>query len=273
MKYQKHIPKFPLSTYVESIIYIEGNNKGTSLPKTAMSIAFNLEDSFKLYEDREFTQYVDYNKYWVAGLQTKPTNVESYGFSKMLVIQFKTLGAFVILNDPMHYYTNADVPLENIFKNEADETWERLQEAKFLNERFLIIENFLYRKLLTNRLPNKKLISTIEFLLSSKMNFSIKEICKQLNISRNHLNNLSKEYLGVSPKTLSSLYRLQTTLKTISSSKTDKLMTLAYEQEFFDQAHFINDFKRFTNLKPSEYMNFVKTNQSMKIVPHFIPFE
>jgi hypothetical protein len=37
MIYQKHIPKFPLDNYVDSIIYIEGNNKGTGLPKTAMS--------------------------------------------------------------------------------------------------------------------------------------------------------------------------------------------------------------------------------------------
>lgn len=273
MIYQKHIPKFPLDNYVESILYIEGNNKGTGLPKTAMSLIFNLEDSFKLFTDNQFTQYIDYKKHWVAGLQTKPTHVESYGLSKMLVVQFKTLGAFVFLNDPLHYYTNRYIPLDNIFSKEADETWEQLQEAKSLNEKFLIVENFLYRKLLTTKLPNKKLISTIEILLDNKVNRSISEICKKINISRKHLNHLSKEYAGVSPKTLSSLNRLQSTLKNISSSKTEKLTTLAYEQEYFDQAHFINDFKRLTDLRPNEYAKLVETNQSLKIVPHFIPFE
>lgn len=272
MKYQKHKPKFPLNNYVDSIIYIEGNNKGTGLPKTAMSLIFNLADSFKLYTDNHFTKYIDYKKHWVAGLQTKPTNVESYGISKMLVVQFKTLGAFIFLNDPLHYYTNYYISLDNIFNKEADETWEQLQEAKSLNEKFLIVENFLYRKLLTNKLPNKKLISTIEILLDNQETLSISEICKQLNISRKHLNNLSKEYTGVSPKTLSSLTRLQTTLKNISSSKTNKLTTLAYEQEYFDQAHFINDFKKFTNLKPTEYAKLAENNQSLKIVPHFIPY-
>src|SRR5690606_12822030 len=98
--------------YIESIIFIEGNNKGTGLPKTAMSLVFNLEDSFKLFTDREFTQHIDYKKYWVAGLQTKPRNVESYGKSHMFVVQFKTLGAFVFLNDPLHYYTNDYIPLD-----------------------------------------------------------------------------------------------------------------------------------------------------------------
>lgn len=272
MIYQKHIPKFPLDNYIESIIFIQGNNKGTGLPKTAMSLVFNLEDSFKLFTDKDFTNYIDYKKFWLAGLQTKPTNVESYGLSKMLVVQFRTLGAFVFLNDPLHYYTNDYVTLDSIFSKEAEETWEQLQEAKSLNEKFLIVENFLYRKLLTNKLPNKKLISSIEILLDNKINLSISEICKQLNISRKHLNNLSKEYAGVSPKTLSSLNRLQTTLKNISSSKTGKLTTLAYEQEYFDQAHFINDFKKFTDLKPNEYAKLVENNHSLKIVPHFIPF-
>ena len=272
MIYQKHIPKFPLDNYIDSIIYIEGNNKGTGLPKTAMSLIFNLEDSFKLFTDKEFTKYIDYKKHWVAGLQTKPTNVESYGTSKMLVVQFKTLGAFIFLNDPLHYYTDNYISLDNIFNKEANETWEQLQEAQSLNEKFLFVENFLYRKLLTNKLPNKKLISTIEILLDNRTNLSINEICKQFNISRKHLSNLSKEYAGVSPKMLSSLNRLQTTLKTISSSKSDKLTNVAYELEYFDQAHFNNDFKRFTNIKPTEYVKLVEQNPTMKIVPHFIPF-
>ena len=273
MIYQNHIPKFPLVNYIDSIIYIEGNNKGTGLPKTAMSLVFNLNDNFKLFADQNFTKYIDFKKHWVAGLQTKPTSVESYGISKMIVVQFKTLGAFTFLNDPLHYYTDNYIPFDNIFNNLAVKTWEQLQEAKTLNEKFLITENFLYQKLLSNKLPNQKLISTIEILFDKNTNLSINEICKQMNISRKHLNNLSKEYTGVSPKMLSSLKRLQTSLKKISSSKPKKLTNVAYELEYFDQAHFNNDFKRFTNLKPTEYVKLAEQIPTLKIVPNFIPFQ
>lgn len=273
MNYQKHIPKFPLDNYIDSIIFIEGNNKGTGLPKTAMSLVFNLEDNFKLFADQNFTKYIDYKKHWVAGLQTKPTSVESYGISKMLVVQFKTLGAFVFLDGPLNYYTDNYIPLDNIFNNVADETWEQLQEAKTLNEKFLITENFLYRKLLSNKLPDQKLISTIKILFDKNTNLTINDICKQMNISRKHLNNLSKDFTGVSPKMLSSLNRLQISLKKISSSKLQKLTDVAYELEYFDQAHFNNDFKRFTNLKPTEYVKLVEQIPTLKIVPHFIPYQ
>jgi AraC-like DNA-binding protein len=273
MIYQKHRPKFPLNNYVDNVLYLEGNNKGTGLPKTVMSLVFNLEDNFKLFTDSKFTQFINYKKHWVAGLQTRPTNVESYGISKMVVVQFKTLGAFVFLNDPLHYFTNNYIPLDKILNKEADEIWEQLKETKTINEKLLVVENFLYRKLLTSKLPNQKLISSIEMLLDNKMNLSVNKICAHLNISRKHLNNLSKEYVGVSPKTLFSLNRLQNTLTTISASPTGKLANVAYELEYFDQAHFTNDFKRFTGLTPNEYANLIDKRQSLKVVPHFIPFQ
>jgi AraC-like DNA-binding protein len=273
MVFHKHIPTYPLDNYVDCIVYIEGNNKGVGFPKTAMSLVFNLNDSFKLFTDRQFTQFIDYKKYWVAGLQTQPTYVESYGQSKMIVIQFKTVGAYVFLTQPLRYFTNQYIDLDCIFKNDADETWERLQETKTSHEKFLLVENFLYRKLLSNKIPNKKLISSIGVLLKNKEPISITEICGQYNISRKHLNFLFREYLGISPKMLWSLNRFQLILQTISKSKPDKLATIAYDLDFFDQAHFNNNFKRFTGLKPNHYIKHVEVKPSLKIVPHFLPVE
>lgn len=272
MIYQKYIPQKPLDKYVESICYIEGNNKGTGLPKIAMSLVFNLEDSFKLFTDSTFKSHIDYKRHWVAGLQTQPTSVESYGVSKMFVVQFNALGAFAFLNDPLHYYTNSYITLDNIYKNEADETWERLQNAQSRREQFILVENFLRRRVLANKFPNQKLHTTIEVLFDKNTTPTIHHICKTLHISRKHLNNLSKEFTGVSPKTLSSLNRLQNTLKIISAYPNEKLTDIAYRLEYFDQAHFIHDFKKLTNLTPNEYASLVEKRQSMKIVPHFIPF-
>jgi AraC-like DNA-binding protein len=271
MLFQKHIPKFPLGSYVDCIVYVEGNNKGVGFPKTAMSLVFNLNDSFKLFADSTFSIYTDYKKYWVAGLQIQPTYVESYGESKMIVIQFKTLGAYAFLNQPLQYFTNQYTNLDCIFKNEADDTWEQLQEAKTVNEKFLVTENFLYRKLLTTKTPRDKLVSSFDFLFKNRGHVSIEEICKQNNISRKHLNNLFQEYLGISPKMLSSLSRFQSILHRVSNSKPGKLTSIAYELDFFDQAHFNNNFKRFTGLKPNDYIKNIELMPTLKIIPHFLP--
>jgi AraC-like DNA-binding protein len=271
MLFHKYIPKSPLADYVDCILYVEGNNKGAGFPKTAMSLVFNLNDSFKLFTDAQFTQFIDYKKYWVAGLQTQPTYVESYGESKMIVIQFKTLGAYIFLNQPLHHFTNHYINLDCVFNNEVDEIWEQLKESKTVAEKFLITENFLCQKVLANKIPNRKLISSIELLFKSSVTISIAAICQQYNISRKHLNYLCQEYLGISPKMLSSLNRFQLILQTISRSKPDKLSSIAYDLDFFDQAHFNNNFKRFTGLKPNDYIKNVEIKPTLKIVPHFLP--
>lgn len=238
-----------------------------------MSLVFNLEDSFKLFTDTQFNQHIDYKKYWVAGLQTKPRSVESYGRSKMIMVQFKPAGAFTVLHDPLHYFTNDYVNLDAVFAGEAEDIWEQLQEAKNLIQQVRIVEGFLFQKINKAKLPSEKLLNSVDLLFSETCHLSIQQICTHLNISRKHLNELAKNFAGVSPKTLTSLNRLQKTLKTMSSSSGDKLTDLAYELDYFDQAHFINDFRRLTDLKPSDYARIVDKKQSLKLVPHFIPFD
>jgi AraC-like DNA-binding protein len=273
MIFHKHIPKFPLGKYVDCIIYIEGNNKGVGFPKTSMSLVFNLNDSFKLYTDKEFTNYIDYKKHWVAGLQTKPTYVESYGESKMIVVQFKTTGAYVFLNQPLHSFTDNYITLDCVFNNFAEEAWEQLHEAQTINEKILVTENFLLRNLLTIKMPNEKLLTSIDLLFRSKENLPIYEICRQHCISRKHLNFLFREHLGVSPKMMSSLNRLQNVLQKIRQSKPEKLTSFAYELDYFDQAHFNNNFKKFTGLRPGDYLKNAAIKPTLKIIPHFLPVD
>jgi AraC-like DNA-binding protein len=234
---------------------------------------FNLNDNFKLYTDDSFSSYSNYKKHWVAGLQTKPAFVESYGTSKMIVIQFKTLGAFIFLEQPLQYFTDAYINLDDVFRHAADETWEKLQYAVTIEEKMAVTEKFLYREYLAHKMPNEKLVNAVDSILSTKEQVPIKNICKEFNISRKHLNNLFKLYAGVSPKVLSSIHRFQHVIKKMSQVKPNSFTSFAYEWEYFDQAHFNNDFKRFSGLNPTAYLNLVESKPSLKIVPHFLPFD
>lgn len=268
----RYIPQKPLQTYVESILYLEGNNIGAGLPKTNMSLVFNLGDSFKLFADNTFTSFADYKKYWIAGLQFQPSFVESYGQSKMIVVQFRTIGVSMLLREALHHFANEYIPLDTVFcPRNAEETWLQLQEASSINVKFALTENFLYRKLLSVQMPHQALLESIDTFLQKPSNAPIEAVCNEYDISRKHLNFLFKEYVGVSPKLLSSLYRLQHILRTISAAKPDKLTEFAYNLEYFDQAHFNNDFKRFTGITPNEYVKLVEKMPSLRAIPHFIP--
>lgn len=262
-------PSKPLDEYIENYIYIEGNNKGTSLPKTNLSVVFNLGEAFKLFHDNSLTSFTHYKKHWITGIQTKPNYVESYGTSKMFTIQFKTVGCYAFFSEPLSLFKNEFLTLDHVFSEEAEEIWERLNCAQNLEDKVVIVENFLIGKLIKRQTHNRK-IDGIKTMLNHHPD-RVNNITADLNISRKHLYHLFNNYIGVSPKTLLSIIRLKSMYQTMSSTLPDKLSYLAYELDFSDQAHFNNNFKQLTGLKPTEYIRHANSFPTMKTTPHYIP--
>ena len=60
--------------------------------------------------------------------------------------------------------------------------------------------------------------------------------------------------IGISPKQLGKVVRLQTALKLLLNQKTGTFTEIAYESEYYDQNHFIKDFKEFTGIRPKEFL-------------------
>uniref|UniRef100_UPI0040496E2A helix-turn-helix domain-containing protein n=1 Tax=Fulvivirga sp. TaxID=1931237 RepID=UPI0040496E2A len=60
--------------------------------------------------------------------------------------------------------------------------------------------------------------------------------------------------IGLSPKQLSKVIRLQATLQMLLNDTSRTLTDIAYESEYYDQAHFIKDFKEFTGLTPKGFL-------------------
>jgi AraC-like DNA-binding protein len=60
--------------------------------------------------------------------------------------------------------------------------------------------------------------------------------------------------VGVSPKQLGKLIRLQSALKMMLNKEDESLTSIAYNNEYYDQAHFIKDFKEFTGVSPKEFL-------------------
>jgi AraC-like DNA-binding protein len=53
---------------------------------------------------------------------------------------------------------------------------------------------------------------------------------------------------------LGKVIRLQTALKLLLNQNKDKLTTIAYQCEYYDQAHFTKDFKEFTGISPKDFL-------------------
>ena len=72
--------------------------------------------------------------------------------------------------------------------------------------------------------------------------------------SDRHVRRLITQYVGISPKLLMRIVRYQKTLRSINASPNQSMAALSAEQGYFDQPHFIREFRRFQGLTPSEFV-------------------
>jgi transcriptional regulator GlxA family with amidase domain len=132
---------------------------------------------------------------------------------------------------------------------------ERIVDALNTEERIQIVEGFLIHQLSKQATIDNVVRSTVQSLINSSGNISISNILKNDESKRRQLERKFSKQIGMSPKQLGKVIRLQTALKTMLTKKSQKLTNIAYENDYYDQAHFIRDFKEFTGVVPSEFMN------------------
>ncbi|HEV7738536.1 MAG TPA: helix-turn-helix domain-containing protein, partial [Chlamydiales bacterium] len=71
-------------------------------------------------------------------------------------------------------------------------------------------------------------------------------------ITSRYLQKLFFQYTGLSPKLYTKIHRFQNSLRLVTKKDTS-LTSVAYDCGYFDQSHFIREFKSFTGLTPSGY--------------------
>jgi AraC-like DNA-binding protein len=73
------------------------------------------------------------------------------------------------------------------------------------------------------------------------------------HISKRTLQRLFNQYVGVSPKWVIKRYRLHDAVEQLATGAVVDWPRLALDLGYFDQAHFIKDFKMLVGTPPGEY--------------------
>lgn len=117
-------------------------------------------------------------------------------------------------------------------------------------DRLAVIEDFFINRL-NNKVNNGRIILAVELIKKYSGNLKITVLAQQLKISQCQLEKCFRRTVGATPKKFASIIRFR---KVLSIAHKERSLTqLGLEAGFFDQAHFIKDFKSFTGLTPERY--------------------
>lgn len=258
MNYKTFLPSPDLAPFVKffwtlEVFPDENNEKQRIVPDGCIELAFILGDDIKRYtSDSEF---IIQPRAMVLGQTVEPFYIQPVGYVHTFAASFYPYGFSNFISEPIKNLRNKETAITTLFDvNEAIHLEQNIINAVNTMDRITILEAFLFSKLAKRSVIESIVKTTVECLISNNGNITINKI---VNADQNQKRQLERQFLevvGISPKQLSKLVRLQTALKLLANQE-DSLTNIAYKSNYYDQSHFIKDFKEFTGVKPGDFLD------------------
>ncbi|ELR73626.1 transcriptional regulator [Fulvivirga imtechensis AK7] len=224
------------------------------VPDGCIEMAFILGDDIKRYTSD--TNFIIQPRAMVIGQITQPFFIEPTGHVNSFAIRFYPYGFANFIKIPIKELANKETPISALFdKKEAEALTQKIVNAPNTGVRITIVEDFLLSKLKDASTIDRIVKSTIDTLFLTKGSTSIDVIVKDQSTRRRNLERKFSKQVGISPKRLGKVFRLQAALKMMLLKHPENLTQIAYESEYYDQAHFIKDFKELTGTNPKEFLS------------------
>ena len=191
----------------------------------------------------------------IVGIVTRKFSRLLQGEDWVFGIKFKPGAFYPFVQKPISEYTDKTVKLADAF-GEVGETYEAAMRAAENDEqRVTLAEEFLRQRHPTQD-ENVARINEIVTAISNEHAITkVEHLVSRFKLNKRGLQRLFSQYVGVSPKWVIQRYRLHEATAQVAAGEIVDWAKLAVELGYFDQAHFIKDFKGMVGVTPVEYAN------------------
>lgn len=256
MDYRTYDTHTELSGFVKCYWTLESPAEATPVlqrivPDGCMEMIFHYGDLYRQYATDGSS--IIQPRAFVFGQITTSLDIAPTGISGIFSVRFQPDGFVPLATLPLSAMENRAVPIEEVFGTAGTLLEKEVLAADHTPDRIAVVEQFLRERLATPEAIDRVVQSSVSLLLELNGQLSVDALSRQLNVNRRQLERRFASVIGLSPKQLARIIRLQSTLKMLLSGQYTSLTSLAYEGDYYDQAHFIKDFKEFTGISPRKF--------------------
>ncbi|NII23583.1 AraC family transcriptional regulator [Pseudoflavitalea sp. X16] len=267
MPFKVYIPRGILKDFVGSIVFMDTHGTGVAFQRAWQVIIINVGSNFSTSDvytssprKQELTDTV-----WINGKQDNTFMLENTGVMAMYAIGLKPGMLPYLANLPAMETNDLAVSAEHWTSREIFNLREQLLACRDVHQGFLLIEKYLTALLLKRDLPN---LPKVKWLDTAIHTSSVNEICRALGVTRKKLRSDTQHYFGDSVKNIQGILRFNNTLSAIAHNSHQSLSAV---HDYYDQAHFINDFIARAGITPLQYKKLCLQYPDIKYTPNFIP--
>jgi len=191
------------------------------------------------------------------GHQNDFYDMEMTGNLSVFSIVFEPQGLMQFFKFPLHEICNLNVPLQYLIGQAGRDLEEKMSEAATFHQRVSIVEGYLLNLLKTNfaGFEFRRINHIVELIKKTCGNVNINQMASEACLSRKQFERIFAEHVGISPKQYLKIIRFQYALFQKQKNLNMNLLDLSYNCGYYDQSHFINDFKSLCGLTPKQYFS------------------
>lgn len=256
MNYIEYKPNDRLSEYIQLIWIAESESttdyypKEKILPDGIVEIVFHFADPFITYNAKG--EKIKQPKGFAVSQMKNFIEIESDGTIGFVSVRFYPWGAHHFFDKPVNNFLDATVDIELLWPNNFQNILQAIQGIDN-KERINIIQNFLEEQFKKHKKETIAIDNAIKLIRETKGEHTIEELCNKLNIHHKKLERGFINTVGTTPKVFSRTTRFLHLCHHLEEYENLTLTQLAYRLGYYDQAHFIKDFKAFSGITPKEY--------------------
>lgn len=259
MVYACHTPAFPLNNFIDSFIYYKGYSPDHSidrfLPDGNVNIIIDLlEGAQYIYDNETLKEIQACRRVWFSGIRSRFITIPSGKHSEMFVINFKKGASYPFVEMPLYALTDSVVDGDLVLTPEIMLLREMILEAGTVQEKFEKTEAYLTKRFKSRLIVNPFVEFAVNMITVQPHKSNIKTISDKVGFSQKHLIKIFKDHVGMTPKEYLRIMRFQNAIQEIAQAKQISWAHIALESGYYDQAHFINDFKQFSGYTPQAYL-------------------
>jgi AraC-like DNA-binding protein len=196
----------------------------------------------------------------ITGLWSRPRSHRHLPGSRLAIVSFTFAGAAALLGSPMGELRNSTWPVDTLG---GSYRWgsliERLSEANDAAARFAVLDKF-FRDRRSDRAIDPLANAAAHRIAAAEGRVPTGRLASASGLSESAFVRRFRDQIGASPKTFASVIRLQRVLRMGPTSP--DLTTLAMDAGYYDQSHFIRDFRAMTGQAPGRFFRGEPTSRA-----------
>lgn len=268
MEYKTYLPQQNLEKQVKLYWSIESvendarHERERIFPDGCIELIFNYSDRWKKYDND--TDFHVQEPCFIHGQLKTYFELEATGNIGVFSARMHPAGLQPFIDFDVDTFTGNTLTMTQVWGKDGKILEKNMLACNSNEERIEILETFLLSKRQELKIDNTPVEYCVDAMIKSVGSISIDELAENLSISKRQLERRFTAAVGISPKLFARITRFQNILQLIENKEFKSFTTVAYEGGFYDQAHFIKDFKDFTGLNPKQYFS-----ENLEMVKHF----